>query len=200
MIRAIVFDFGGVLFSEGKSVAVARLAKDFGYDADIIRSIFTSPELIKLRKGTIDDTSCWKKIQETLPAGYDAKTIERVWHESYTINEPVFDLVKKLSARYLVASFSGNLKRRLEHLDKRYAFRKYFTVQVYSFDYHMNKPDSKFVDAMISAVGLPPEEMVYIDDVAEDLAPAQERGVYTILYQGDTDELKSSLRSLGVHI
>lgn len=198
MVRAIVFDFGGVLFSEGKSVAAARLAKEFGYNAETIRGVFTSPELVKLREGLIDDETCWRSIQKNLPAGYDVTIIERIWHESYEINEEIFKLVKQLHTRYTLVSFSGNIKRRLLYLDRCYGFRKYFTVEIYSFDYHMNKPDPKFVDAMISAVGFPPEEMVYIDDVPGDLVPAQERGVHTILYQGHTDQLKTSLRSLGV--
>lgn len=198
-IKAIVFDLGGVLFQEGKSVAVEKLFQEKNYDKDIILNVFGSPKSIDLRAGFITDEEFWNFVQQQLPQGYDAITIRSYWYDGYILDEDIFNLVKKLHGKYKLFIFSGNIKSRVEYLEKKYIFRKYFDLEVYSYDCHFNKLQKEFIDILIKKSGLSPQEMIYIDDSEEFLKAAQELGMKTIVYKtGNIHNLENKLESFGV--
>ena len=40
-IKSFVFDLGGMLFSEGKSLAIGALIRNLGYDPVVVREVLT---------------------------------------------------------------------------------------------------------------------------------------------------------------
>ncbi len=201
MIKTIVFDLGGVLFSEGKSVAIKNLTEKHNYNKDVVLNLLMSPKSLKLRRGLLSDSEFWGWGQSILPEGYDANLIKEEWYNSYLLDEELFNLIKRIkkSEKYKLVIFSGNIESRVEFLDQKYDFRKYFDTEVYSFDYHLNKPNKKFVEDMLNAVNSEPGEIVYIDDARECILPAQELGINTIIYsRGKTKDLERKLQEFGV--
>ena len=199
MIKAIVFDLGGVLFNEGKSVASEKLAKKYNYDKEVIFKILTSPESRELRKGLISDKKFWDWAQNNLPAGYNASLIKKEWYEGYLLDNDIFNLIKRGKGKYKLVAFSGNIKSRVEFLDEKYDFRIYFDIEIYSFDYHLNKPDKRFIEVMVKKTNLKPEEIVYIDDSEEYVLLAKKMGLNALIYsQGRIKRLKKELKELGV--
>jgi len=200
-MQVIAFDLGGVLFSEGVSVATEKLARDYGYDKDVVASLLRFPISKDLRKGLIGDEEFWSWMQKQLPAGYNTELIKQTWYDSYVLDADIFALVKELKSRYRIWVFSGNIPSRIEYLDRKYGFRKWFDGEVYSFDCHFTKPDSRFVEAFIGRVGCPPQETMYIDDDPISAAVVEKFGVKTAVYvRGAIRELKDDLRGLGVLI
>ena len=201
MIKAIAIDLGGVLFAEGKSVAIEALYKKYGYDKSVVMNLLTSAESVKLRKGLMTDDEFWCWAQASLPQAYNAQRIRAAWYDGYVIDEAIFALVKKLNQRFTVIAFSGNIKSRIEYLDNKYKFRKYLDKEVYSYDYHLDKPQREFVEAMIKTADCRPDEILYIDDEKTATVPAQELGIHSILYRGEgVKELQTKLFELKVTI
>ncbi len=200
-IKALVFDLGGVLFQEGKSVAIEKLFREKNYDKNTVLNVLKSPKSFDLRAGIINDEEFWNSAQKQLPEGYDAITIKNHWYDGYILDENIFNLVKKLHKRYELFIFSGNIKSRVEYLEKKYNFRKYFDLEVYSYDYHLNKPQKEFVDVLVKKSELNPQEMIFIDDNEEVLNPAKKLGIKTIVYEtGNIHDLENKLKSFGVNI
>ncbi len=200
-VKAIVFDLGGVLFREGKSVAIEKLFKEKDYDKDVVRNALTSPKSHDLRAGLIADEDFWGFVQQQLPEGYDAQTIKDYWYDGYILDEDIFNLVKKLHGKYKLIIFSGNIKSRVEYLENKYGFRKYFDLEIYSYDYHFNKPQKEFVDVLVEKSELNPGEMVYVDDSEEALKPAKDLGIKTAIYEtGDIHNLENKLKIFGISI
>ena len=199
MIKVIVFDLGGVLFSEGKSVAIAQLAREQGYNPGLVHQILYSPKSLELRKGLIIDDEFWSWAQKQLPENYDALLIKKVWYDSYVLDEDVFKLIKKLKVSHKIVAFSGNIKTRIDFLEERYRFRHVFDQEIYSFDHQVTKPDRKFVELMIHEVKCKLEEIVYVDDNDPYTKPARDMGVKVLIYsRGQVEKLKRELRELGV--
>lgn len=200
-VKAIVFDLGGVLFREGKSVAIEKLFEEKKYDKEIVHGVLTSPKSRDLRAGFITDEGFWGFVQKQLPEGYDARTIKDYWYDGYILDEDIFNLVKKLHGKYKLFIFSGNVKSRVEYLENKYDFRKYFDLEVYSYDYHLNKPQKEFVDILVEKSELNPNEMVFIDDSEEVLKPAKELGIKTAVYEtGNIHDLENKLKSFDISI
>jgi len=199
MIKTVVIDLGGVLFSEGKSVVLEKLAKVHGYDRKLIGAILSSPESISLRKGLMSDEDFWQWAQQQLPSNYDSRLIQQEWYESYILDQDVYELIASLRKKYSIIAFSGNIKSRIDFLEAKYRFRHLFDIEVYSFDFHLTKPEREFVEIMIEKSGVRPEEIVYIDDNDSYAKPARELGVNVIIYRrGESSRLQQELRRYGL--
>jgi len=201
MIKAVVVDLGGVLFSEGKAVAREYLASRYNYDPNLVDSILASPKSILLRKGLVTDEEFWQWAQQQLPSDYDCRIIRQAWYNGYVLDDDIYALIAKLKKNYVTIAFSGNIKSRVDFLEKKYRFRHLFDIEVYSFDYHMTKPERGFVEVMIRKSGVTPAEIVYIDDNDSYAKPARELGVHVIIYRrGEVLQLSDALRRCGVTV
>lgn len=199
MITTLVVDLGGVLFSEGKSVALDKLAAQHGYDRSLVGAILSSRQSILLRQGLMTDAAFWRWAQQQLPSSYDSRLIQNEWYNGYILDQEIYSLVAKLRNKYSIVAFSGNIKSRVAFLEEKYHFRHLFDIEVYSFDYHLTKPEPAFVETMISRSGARPEEIVYIDDNDTYAQPARDLGVNVIIHrQRDTARLRLALMQHGV--
>ncbi|HEX2932960.1 MAG TPA: HAD-IA family hydrolase [Candidatus Binatia bacterium] len=199
MVKTIVIDLGGVLFAEGKSVAMERLAASHGYDQKIVGAILSSAQSILLRKGLISDQEFWQWAKQQLPPDYDGRLIQEEWYDGYVLDPEVYQLVADLRKNYPIVAFSGNIKSRIDFLEAKYHFRHLFHHEIYSFDFHLTKPQKEFVQVMIDKAGVRAEEIVYIDDNDAYAKPARELGVNVIIHRrGETARLREELGRCGV--
>jgi FMN phosphatase YigB (HAD superfamily) len=198
-IKAIVFDLGGVLFQEGRANAVTYLANTYQYDKSVVMDILICPQSKDLHRGLVGDDEFWTWVQSQVPQGYDALVIKQAWYDGYVLDENIFELLKQLHGRYTLIAFSGNIKSRVEYLDKKYNYRRLFDWEVYSYDHRANKGEKEFVEVLIKESGLHPREMVYIDDSLESVNRAQEFGITSLVYEaGNMQKLEHDLKNLGI--
>ncbi len=199
MVKKLAIDLGGVLFSEGKSVAVERLAEIYGYEQKVVSEILSSPEAVRLRQGLISDDDFWHWVQQQLPAAYDARLIRQEWYDGYVLDPEIYQLVVDLQKNYPIIAFSGNIRSRIDYLEAKYHFRHLFQIEIYSFDYHLTKPQKEFVQVMIDKAGVRCEEIVYIDDNDVYAKPARDLGVNVIIHhRGETESLRHGLKRYGL--
>lgn len=201
VISSVVVDLGGVLFAEGKSVALDKLASAHGYDRKLVGAILSSPESYLLRKGLLSDAEFWQWARRQLPSSHDCQLIRQEWYDGYILDEDVYGLIANLRKKYSIIAFSGNIKSRIAFLEDKYHFRHLFHREIYSFDLHMTKPEREFVEAMIEKSGARPEEIVYIDDNDSYAQPARELGVNVVIYRrGEIARLRRELTGFGLSL
>ncbi len=194
MINALVFDLGGVLFADGSSVLIKKYGK-------IAEKVLRSEKCIDLRKGLISDREFWLWAQKILGEKYKASKFKKEWYESYVLDKDIFELLKNLKEKYKLIAFSGNVKSRVTFLDKKYNFRKYFDVEVYSFDHQTSKPEKKFFEILLKKSKCKPSEIIYIDDSEFYSLPAKKLGANVLIYsRGNIAKLKSDLKKFGISI
>ncbi len=198
-VKTIVFDLGGVLFTEGKSVALEVLSQAYGYDPNIVMEILTCPLSREMRKGLVSEDDFWSWVEGQIPQGYDAWAIREEWYEGYVLDRDVWELVKRLKDRYRLVVFSENTSDRVAYLDVKYRFRELFDLEVYSFDHHLGKRDRQFLEILLTTLGDRPEEILYIDNSAEVLEWSERRGVNVVLYTtGQIARIEAALHRLGI--
>ena len=198
-VKTIVFDLGGVLFTEGKSVALEVLSQAYGYDPNIVMEILTCPLSREMRKGLVSEDDFWSWVEGQIPQGYDASVIREEWYEGYVLDRDVWNLVKRLKDRYRLVVFSENTSDRVAYLDEKYRFRELFDLEVYSFDHHLGKRDRQFLEILLATLGDRPEEILYIDNSAQVLEWSERCGVNTVLYTtGQIARIEAALQRLGI--
>lgn len=183
-VDCVVFDLGGVLFSEGKGVAAHSLYERFGYDPDRIVGILSGDASVALRRGLITTKDFIRRIRRALPPAYDAEAIVQAWHAGYQLNERVAGLVQFARAHgQRTIAFSDTTRERIAYLERNYRFRRLFDVELYSYEHGLLKDDAEFNERMLEAAGVAPGRIAFIDDSAEQLEFTRQFGVITILFE-----------------
>lgn len=199
-IKAISLGLGGVLFTEGRYVAVETLHQQYKYAKEPISKVFHSKENYDFKKGLCTDEQFWNWAKTVFPSNYDTKLVEKVWLESYDLDPEIVKLATKLKqAGFKIIAISEISNSRLTYLEKKFNFRRLFDHEVYSFAHHMDKFEAKFWEKMIEAAGCNPEEIIHIDDSELDARPALELGIHCLRYKnGEIEKLTKELKNMGI--
>ncbi len=203
MIKTIVFDFGGVYFTQGTALALPEIYRMVEVSEETVREVFTShnrQEGWLYRKGMITREGFRKLAQLKLKiSGEKLARLINLWHSSYRPAEGMEGLVLALKKRYRVIVFSGNIEERVEYLNIKYGLEELFDDFIFSFEFGFNKREKEFYDVLVQNIRCLPEECVCIDDQQRVLDEEKELGMHTILFQ-NADQVSRGLRRLGVKI
>ncbi|GAH53433.1 unnamed protein product, partial [marine sediment metagenome] len=140
-IKCIVIDLGGVYFSDGTKLAFSKILNTFNIKQNQVKNVFNlfsnSKKTIgrDIRLGRISIDEFEKEFGEDLDIPEDKRYIIRhLWFSSYIPNYKMEVIVQQLRKKFRVIAFSGNIKERVEYLDERYDFLKYFDDTIFSYD------------------------------------------------------------------
>ena len=192
-IRAIVFDYGGVLAEEGFSNGLAALAKEqnlaaTNMTAQGMQAVYDSGFV--LGKGS--EAEFWSLLRKrTGLQGDDAVLRERIF-DGFIIRPWMLELVVKLRARGYVTAILSDQVDWLDRLNAKDCFYDYFD-HIYN-SYYMGKgkrDPSQFTD-VAADLGLPPSAILFVDDSEKNVATAKSVGMHAIQYL----EKKSFIKTL----
>ena len=203
-IKTVVLDLGGVLFSDGTKLAFVKLRDIFNVsNMKSLMSLFSnSPKTIgrDIRLGLITMDEFEKELAAELKIPDDkVYLIRNVWFSCYTLNYKMDEVARQLSENYRLLAFSGNIRERIQYLEERYDFLKYFHDTVLSYDYQLNKGDIEFYEEMLKHLDCEPNEALMIDDEKINNENAKSLGLNTITYYY-TEQLTEELKKFDIYI
>lgn len=203
-IKEIIFDLGGVFFTRGTYLAIEKIKDIYNIDGwQKLREIFedrSEKEGNLLRKGLISMEEFEKRFVDYFNIEIDdIHHIRKVWFGSYVPYYGMEELVRKLSENYRLLIFSGNIRERIQFLNNRYDFLKYFDTTVFSYDYQSNKREQKFYKVLIDNLQYKPENAILIDDEKRNVKMAQDMGFQACLYYY-TEQLTKELEKFEIKI
>jgi HAD superfamily hydrolase (TIGR01662 family) len=171
MIKAVIFDFDGVLVDslERMFLAYKEIAKEFGTDMRYIR-----------KKDFLDNdwTVTLKKMG--LKKSQYKKAVD-IWEKYYYKNhhkDKVFlgvrPVLSALHGKYKLAIASDGYESKIEKKLKSYGLKKYFDVITgrVSKD-HKRKPHPMSINNTLKKLKVKPSETVYIGDMDTDIHAAK---------------------------
>jgi len=205
-IKTIIFDFGGVIFTDGSWMALKKIKNTLKLkdeDFILLKECFSNEpgdigQLIRLGLITLDEFLNRFIEKLNLPKS-KKKKIKHLWFSSYVPNYNMRRILKRLSKRYRLVAFSGNVRERIDYLDKRYNILKYFDDMVFTFDYQKNKRDLSFYEELLDHIDCEPSEAVLIDDSWKNIKRAKQVGLKRIHFSY-TKKLLRDLEKIDVKI
>lgn len=200
MIKAVVFDFGGVLFTEGTYLAVAEIAKLTGVSEEKVLEVLDERDNLHhkaYRLGEIDTATFWSHALKEWGIDYDWKKLDDVWRSAFHPNTEVINLFKRLSAKYKTGVLTNNTPGRYLELIKKNGLGPYIQVAVVSYIDRVQKPEPASYQMLINRLGTSPGDVVFVDDRNENVVQADKMGLNAILYSS-FNLLKSELGKFGV--
>lgn len=120
MIRVAAVDLGAVLFSEGKSTALVKLAAVSGNHRRLAGAILASPQAIWLRKGRSGDSVFRLWLQQQLRSNYDWRLIKNQRYDRRLVDQDIYGVIANLRKDYSLIAFSGNIESCIAELAGKY--------------------------------------------------------------------------------
>jgi putative hydrolase of the HAD superfamily len=196
MIKAIIFDWGGVLIDETLGKMNKYCADILGVEVDDY-DIALQKGFNEFAKGNITEDEFWRLVCDEL--GRDTPNVESLWGDAvenvFNEKNEMFELIDDLKNKGYKIGFLSNTEMPAVEYWKRNNYRKYFDEAVFSCVEHMAKPDAKIYHLICERLEVLPEETVFIDDKLEFVEGAKNIGMEGIVFE-NCEQTKKDLQEM----
>lgn len=194
MVRAIIFNLGGVLL-KGKTMDFTKQGeKILGARArNATEACFDK----KLNLGTSSHRAAFERVFGRNMFDDEFIQLLKAWIGNWQLDEEMLALAKQLKKKYAIAILSNSEQTFEEKYDA--ILRKVFPFVFYSHKLRMAKPEKAIFEHALETMGINAEECVMVDDAKENEAPCRQIGMHFILFK-DIEQLKKQLEAFGVKI
>jgi putative hydrolase of the HAD superfamily len=196
MIRAVIFDWGGVLMrTDDPNPRLAWDARLSLPPGSINRLVFESAGWSRALYGQIGDDELWAEVGDQL--NLSAESLAELRHDFWAgdrLDGELVSLIRGLRPRYQTALLS-NFTAGLRPLLARYNLAAAFDVIVISGEEGIVKPDARIYQVTAARLGTPPSECLFVDDFKENVAGARAAGMQA-LHFAPVDAAMVELRKL----
>lgn len=197
MVKTIIFDLGGVLFTNGTAVFVKKIVVRYGQDETTVRDVLEGELGSLYREAKISREEFWRGAREALELHEDMNELENEWIASYELIEGTKSIIQSLAKTYKVYFLSDNVRERVEQLERKYHFLSLFTGGIFSHEVGIRKPDPRIYRKILELACVRPFEVIYIDDKPDFLIPPKALGMTTLVFT-TPEQLQKDLLTCGV--
>jgi len=181
MIKAVIFDFGGVLAEEGFREGLKAIAMKNGLNPD---DFFKTAEHIIYETGYVtgiaDESIFWRALREkTGIKGRDYELREEIL-KRFLLRPEMFKYVDNIRFAGLVAAILSDQTNWLDEINEKTPFYRYFDFIFNSYKIRKSKRDSSIFSEICLRIGVRPSETIFIDDNIRNINAAESEGLKTI--------------------
>ncbi len=199
MIKAVLFDMGGVIFRLNVPRCINNFKTKAGFmDIEDFINIYQQQGFIgDFEAGKIDEDGFYANCMAHSRPGTTRETLAECFCSLLDgTNEDAIELIRSLRGKYKLYLLSNNNPISLALLGETLAAKglpidETFEKKFCSFQLKTQKPGKEFFQIAIKGIGLDPSEMLLIDDSTANLQTARELGIQTLQYFQDLDIRKS---------
>lgn len=187
MIRAIIFDFAGVItttdpywqwINEKNLKEKGAIFQKLSEDVD--RAHITHEQFLAEFARQID-----------VPK-------EKVWPEirsRFLLNNELISLIIELKKEYKIGLLSNFTYPWIAKLLMEYNLRQYFDELLISSEERMIKPDPRFFHKMLDLLNVKAQEAIFVDDKQPNVDGAKKLGIHTFLFTSNA-QFRDDLRNV----
>ncbi len=110
-------------------------------------------------------------------------------------HQQIIPFVEAVKKQYRIAVLSNTCACHWEKIESISSIIKYFPDIFTSFDLGVMKPDRKIYELVCSAMNVQPHDVLFIDDLAENISGALDAGMHGIIFR-DIQQLQTDFSDL----
>lgn len=197
-IKAVFFDFGGVIQRTEYQAPRQQLAQRFGMEyEDIDNIVFNSPTAKQATVGEIPVNKHWEAVAKRLKV--DKKEIEKVEAEFFAgdlLDLSILEYLRSLRPRYVTGLISNAWSDMREYLTRK-KIDDAFEHLTISAEVGMAKPETKIYHLALEQAQVKAGEAVFVDDVLANIEACEAVGMKGIHFKdphASMEQLKKLLK------
>jgi len=197
MIKVIIFDVGGVYLKGSFIDFINKSRKLLGID----KKFYTDKEIIfdkDFNRGKISAEICFQNYFSVPISDSQMKQIIKIWTTTWKPTLSMKNLIIKLKKNYRLAILSNSDPLNSPNYYKKGLYQ-YFDPIILSHELGILKPDKKIYEITIKKLKVKSNECIFIDDQEDNLKPAKDMGMTTILFKSPL-QLKQDLKKLFIKL
>lgn len=196
MIKAILFDFDGVLtVDKYGSVSMAKfLSEKTGLPHDQIRSVYGKYNA-RMLYGEVTHEEIWPDFCADLGVRMDISLLDEAFRAT-PMNPEMLDLVRELKTNYKIGMVTDNPVERMDATVDHFNLRPLFDAITVSGAVHVRKDRPEIFETTFAALNVRPEECVFIDNTPKNLIVPGQMGVKTVLFDDETRDITGLRKTL----
>ncbi len=190
-IKAVLFDFGGVLSEEGFReglIAIGRAARSSpeAFFETAAAAVYDSEYVL----GKTDESAYWAMVRERTGISGSDEEFRREILERFRLRPWILAIVRGLRDRGYIVGILSDQSQWLDELDERYDFFKEFHEIFNSYHLGKGKKDPSLFPEIATKLGAKGSEILFIDDNEGNVERARTQGWNAILYRNREDFLE----------
>ena len=201
-IKNIIFDLGGVILFQPKELMHTVLNEVFPEKIDqayglwnqnkdkVLLGEMSSEELIKIFKEMLRDETPLKLMEQKIKLAYKKHVAK--------VNYDLLSCIKDLRKRYKIYLLTDTIDQHDEYNKTRNIYTRFDRV-FKSFEEHFLKTDINAFKNVLKKIHAKPEEILFIDDLEENVLNAKQLGINSIIYK-NLKQLKDKLKNYEITI
>lgn len=197
-IRAVLLDYGGVLAEEGFREGLKAIARAEGLDAEEFfetarEAVYNSGYLT----GHADEHAYWTLVRKLTGIDRTEEYLRRSIFERFELRPWMLEVARRLRRNGLLVGILSDQTQWLDQLDQRDGFFKEFDVVFNSYHMGIGKKSPEIFTQVSEALGVPPQEILFVDDYEGNVSRAISQGFLGILYR-DREQFMHEMAELGL--
>jgi putative hydrolase of the HAD superfamily len=184
MIRAVLFDFGGVVAEEGFQAGLYAIAEHFGLDSE---DFFQAATEAVYRSGYVTGTGTEADFWELVRAGSGIVASDEELRREILcrfIPRPgMLEIVRVLRRQGCIAAILSDQSDWLDRLDREHHFFHEFDRVFNSYHLGKTKRDPTIFDDTVNALRVAAQQTLFVDDNPDHIDRAAGKGLLTHLYK-----------------
>ena len=197
MVRAIFFDFGGVILRTEYQSPRQHLAErlNMEYD-DLVRLVFDSETSRKASIGVATVDAHWAAVMKRLnrPVA-EAQSIRDEFFGGDVLDRGLIQLMRDLRSKYKIGLISNAWNDLREYIAKQ-GIADVFDAMIISAEVGVVKPDATIFQIALDQFKVRAKEAMFVDDFKENIEGCEKVGMQGLLFRDperDIQKLKALL-------
>jgi epoxide hydrolase-like predicted phosphatase len=190
-IKAIFFDFGGVILRTEYQAPRQHLAERFNMEyEDIDKAVFGSPSAHLASIGEITEEAHWKEIGRRFKlSDTDLKAFEESFFGGDVIDHDFIEYIQSLRPKHHVGLISNAWSGLREYITREKIINAFDSVTI-SAEVGAAKPEPRIFQVALEQAGVKAEEAVFVDDFQANITACESIGMKGILFKSPQDVIK----------
>lgn len=193
MIKALIFDFAGVIGSEGYSFWV-REKKALGIEST---GTYFHDISNRLDRGDITREEFTQDLAKKV--GTDSSKIWGEMFKKIKINDELLNYIEPLKKNYKIGLLTNYNHLWMNELFSIYKLEKYFDSKVISSLHNVIKPEKEIYQLSLDLLKIKPEEALFFDDRQRNIEGGEDVGIKSFLFVNNKKFIED-LSSCGIVI